>query len=130
MAHPPRARRGLGRHVYTLMILPAAVTILLIIAFPLIYTLWMALHEYSMGAADRPPFVGLANYLELLKNQRFLEAIPRTFLFTLIGVLGPTVLGTAAALVFARSFPGRGLLRTIFSLHILATRLSIGVLRQ
>src|SRR5262249_23117404 len=130
MARPRRARRGLGRHVYTLMILPAAVTILLIIAFPLVYTLWMALHEYSMGAAGTPPFVGLANYLELLKTQRCLEAIPRTFLFTLIGVLGPTVLGTAAALVFARSFPGRGLLRTIFSLPMMATPVSIALIWQ
>ena len=34
----------LGRHTYTLMIVPAALTILLIILFPLVYTLWMALH--------------------------------------------------------------------------------------
>jgi multiple sugar transport system permease protein len=130
MARPRRARRGRGRHVYTLMILPAAVTILLIIAFPLAYTLWMAVHEYSMGAAGAPPFVGLANYRQLLSNERFLEAIPRTFLFTVFGVLGPTVLGTAAALVFARPFPGRGLLRTIFSLPMMATPVSIALIWQ
>ena len=112
------------------MILPAVVTILLIIAYPLVYTLWMAVHEYSMGAAGPPPFIGLANYRQLLANQRFLEAIPRTFLFTAIGVLGPTVLGTAAALVFARPFPGRGLLRTVFSLPMMATPVSIALIWQ
>jgi len=130
MARSRRVRRGLGRHVYTLMILPAAVTILLIIAFPLAYTLWMAVHEYSMGASGAPPFVGLANYRHLLSNERFLEAIPRTFVFTLIGVLGPTILGTAAALVFAREFPGRGVLRTIFSLPMMATPVSIALIWQ
>lgn len=112
------------------MILPAALTILLIITFPLVYTLWMAVHEYSMGASGAPPFIGFANYVQLFTNQRFLEAIPRTFLFTLLGVLGPTVLGTAAALVFARSFPGRGLLRTIFSLPMMATPVSIALIWQ
>jgi len=130
MARSRRSRRGRGHHVYTLMILPAAVTILLIIAFPLAYTLWMAVHEYSMGASGPPPFVGLANYRQLLSNERFLEAIPRTFLFTLIGVLGPTILGTTAALVFARPFPGRGFLRTVFSLPMMATPVSIALIWQ
>ena len=91
------------------------ITLPLIIAFPLVYSLWMAVHEYSMGATAPPLFVGAANYLQLFRNQRFQEAVPRTFYFTLLGVAGP-VLGTAAALAFARTFPGRGILRTIFSL--------------
>jgi multiple sugar transport system permease protein len=120
----------LGRHTYTLMIVPAALTILLIILFPLAYTLWMALHEYSMGGNAAPRFVGLANYLHSFKDQRFLEAIPRTFYFTLLGVVAPTAIGTAAALVFAREFPGRGLLRTVFSLPMMATPVSIALIWQ
>jgi multiple sugar transport system permease protein len=45
-------------------------------------------------------------------------------------VLGPTVLGTAAALAFARPFPGRGLLRTVFSLPMMATPVSIALIWQ
>jgi multiple sugar transport system permease protein len=122
--------RWLGRHTYTLMIVPAAVTILLIIVFPLIYTLWMAVHEYSMGANTAPRFLGLANYVEAFQNRRFLQAIPRTFTFTLLGVAGPTIIGTAAALAFARDFPGRGLLRTTFSLPMMATPVSIALIWQ
>jgi len=121
---------GLGRHTYTLMIVPAALTILLIILFPLVYTLWMALHEYSMGDNAAPRFVGLANYLHAFRDQRFLEAIPRTFYFTLMGVVAPTAIGTAAALLFAREFPGRGLLRTVFSLPMMATPVSIALIWQ
>jgi len=120
----------LGRHTYTLMIVPAAVTILLIILFPLVYTLWMAVHEYSMGVNAAPRFVGFANYLEAFNNPRFLEAIPRTFYFTLLGVVAPTAIGTAAALTFAREFPGRGLFRTVFSLPMMATPVSIALIWQ
>jgi len=112
------------------MILPAALTILLVILFPLVYTLWMAVHEYSMGANAAPRFLGLSNYLELFKNQRFLEAIPRTFFFTFLGVAGPTVIGTGAALVFSHNFPGRGTLRTVFSLPMMATPVSIALIWQ
>jgi multiple sugar transport system permease protein len=112
------------------MILPAALTILLVILFPLVYTLWMAVHEYSMGVNATPRFLGLANYLDLLKNQRFLETIPRTFFFTFLGVAGPTIIGTGAALAFSHTFPGRGTLRTVFSLPMMATPVSIALIWQ
>jgi multiple sugar transport system permease protein len=120
----------LGRQTYTLMIVPAAVTVLLIIVFPLVYTLWMAVNEYSMGINATPRFLGLANYLQAFRNERFLEAIPRTVYFTVLGVVAPTVIGTVAALAFARQFPGRGLLRTIFSLPMMATPVSIALIWQ
>ena len=129
-----RGQRRIGRfieqHLYTLMILPAAITLLLIIAFPLVYSLWMAVHEYSMGATTPPLFVGAANYLKLLWNQRFQETVPRTFYFTLLGVAGPVLIGTVAALGFSRNFPGRGILRTIFTLPMMATPVSIALIWQ
>ena len=120
----------LGRHTYTLMIVPAAVTIVLIILFPLVYTLWMGVHEYSMGGNAPPRFIGFANYLEAFQSRRFLEAIPRTFYFTLLAVAAPTAIGTAAALAFAQEFPGRGWLRTVFSLPMMATPVSIALIWQ
>ena len=71
--------RFIQQHLYTLLILPAAIALLLIIAFPLVYSLWMAVHEYSMGATTPPLFVGAANYLNLLRNQRFQETVCERF---------------------------------------------------
>ncbi len=127
---PGRTGRFVERHLHTLMILPAAIALALIIAFPLVYSLWMAVHEYSMGATTPPLFVGAANYLNLLWNQRFREAVPRTFYFTLLGVAGPVLIGTVAALAFSKSFPGRGVLRTIFTLPMMATPVSIALIWQ
>jgi multiple sugar transport system permease protein len=127
---PVRTGRFVERHLHTLMILPAAIALALIIAFPLVYSLWMAVHEYSMGATTPPLFVGAANYLNLLWNQRFQEAVPRTFYFTLLGVAGPVLIGTVAALAFSKSFPGRGVLRTIFTLPMMATPVSIALIWQ
>lgn len=121
--------RFVNHHIYTLMILPAALTILSIIVFPLSYSLWMSVHEYAMGGAQ-PIFVGLANFGKLLQDERFLETVPRTFYFTFLGVLLPVVIGTVAALLFASNFPGRGLLRTFFSLPMMATPVSIALIWQ
>lgn len=82
-----------------------------------------------MGSGD-PTFVGGTNYSKLLQDRRFLETVPRTFYFTLLGVLVPVLVGTCAALVFARNFPGRGVLRTFFSLPMMATPVSIALIWQ
>ncbi|MHB1005405.1 MAG: carbohydrate ABC transporter permease [Chloroflexota bacterium] len=131
-AAPARSKLSLflDRHIYTLMIIPAAVTILLIIVFPLAYSLWMSVHEFSMGVTAVPKFVGADNYAKLATDQRFLESVPRTFLFTVVSVIAPVFLGTVAALAFVRNFPGRGLLRTFFSLPMMATPVAIALIWQ
>lgn len=118
----------LERHTYTLMMIPAAVVLLLIIAFPLAYSLWMSAHQFSLGATSPPRFVGLNNYLQLLKDSRFQEAVPRTFYFMFMGVLAPVLAGTVAALVFSQRFRGRGITRTIFILPVMATPVSIALI--
>jgi len=135
MARATEGGRGKGhsfveRHLYTLMIMPAALALLIIIAFPIAYSVWMALHEFSMGATAPPCYLGAANYVQLLHDKRFQAAVPRTFYFTALGVAGPILIGTVAALAFTRNYVGRGVLRTIFTLPMMATPVSIALIWQ
>jgi len=58
-------------------------------------------------------FVGIKNYIFLIKNQDFWVALRFTLLFTLVAVTLETVLGLSFALLLKEKFPGRGILRTI-----------------
>ncbi len=131
-APPERSRfdQFIDHHLYTLLILPAALTIFTIIVFPLGYSLWMSVHEFSMGVTTVPKFIGSENYTQLFTDQRFLESVPRTFYFTVLGVVAPVILGTVAAMAFVRKFPGQGLLRTFFSLPMMATPVAIALIWQ
>jgi multiple sugar transport system permease protein len=106
-------------------VIPAVIAILAVIVFPWGFTLWMSLFDWKIGST--PAFAGLANYLELTTNQRFLEAIAHTLWFTLLAVLGPLILGTAAALVFHQKFPLRGFFRGAFTLPMMATPVAIAL---
>ncbi|MFT3718629.1 carbohydrate ABC transporter permease [Pseudorhodoferax sp.] len=106
-------------------ILPAVLVVLAVIVFPWAFTLWMSLFDWKIGSA--PVFAGLANYAELATNQRFLEAILHTLLFTALAVVLPLVLGTAAALVFHHKFAGRGFWRGAFVLPMMATPVAIAL---
>jgi multiple sugar transport system permease protein len=96
-----------------------------VIVFPWLFTLWMSAFDWKIGTVAH--FVGLENYVKLAANQRFLEAIVHTFYFTALAVVLPLVLGTAAALIFHREFPFRGVLRAIFTMPMMATPVAIAL---
>jgi len=106
-------------------IVPALVAITAIIAFPWAFTLWMSLFDWKIGSPST--FTGLGNYVALLTDRRFIEAIGHTLFFTLLAVVGPLLLGTVAALVFNQKFPLRGFVRGLFTLPMMATPVAIAL---
>ena len=115
-----RRRRG-----YRLLTIPAMLVVAAVIVFPWLFTVYMSAFDWKIGQAAH--FVGLGNYAGLVTNQRFLESIVHTFYFTLLAVIFPLVLGTAAALIFHRRFRGRGVLRAIFTMPMMATPVAIAL---
>ncbi len=97
---------------YWPFVVPALVVVLAIIIFPWAFTIWMSLNEWKVGSPTT--FVGLANYLRLPNDPRFVEAVGHTIFYTALSVLLPLVFGTFAAVVFHQKFPGRGFLRGVF----------------
>lgn len=106
-------------------IIPALVVVGGVIVFPWLFTLWMSVNGWQIGVEQH--FVGLANYQRLLGDARFFDALWRTLLFTGLSVALPLVFGTAAALVFNAKLPGRGVLRAIFVMPMMATPVAIAV---
>lgn len=117
-------KRARARALYG-FIAPAVIVVVAIIAFPWAFTLWMSLFDWKIGS-DRS-FIGLANYVSLAGDVRFLEGIAHTLWFTLLAVVGPLVMGTFAALVFHQRFPLRGLVRSVFTLPMMATPVAIAL---
>lgn len=116
--------RAYGRR-YWMFAAPAAVVVLLVILFPWIFTLYMSVHEWKVSGAT--PYVGLANYIAMLHDERFLYAVVRTLWFTAAAVIAPLLLGVWAAVCFASNFRGRGLARTLFVLPMMATPVAISL---
>ena len=94
------------------LVLPAVGAILLVALFPLLWTAWESvhLHNLQMPWLDRP-FVGLANYIEALRDPRFWGALGHTAFFAVTSVGLELVLGLWLALAMNRAFRGRGLVR-------------------
>jgi multiple sugar transport system permease protein len=107
---------------------PAVIFIVVMMAFPILYTAWISLTEWSMSATEPPKFVGLQNYINLLgKDHRFWMSVWRTFYFTGLALAGETLLGLVLAVMLNRDFPGKNLLKTLFLLPMVATPVAIGM---
>ncbi|HEY2968944.1 MAG TPA: sugar ABC transporter permease [Casimicrobiaceae bacterium] len=110
---------------YYLFIVPALVVVGAVIIFPWLFTVWMSAFDWTIGTAAH--FVGFNNYTGLATNQRFLESIVHTFYFTALAVVVPLFLGLVAALIFHREFPFRGLLRSVFTMPMMATPVAVAL---
>jgi len=117
---------GWGRPSYWPFIVPALVIVIGVIVFPWAFTIWMSLNEWKVGAPTT--FVGLANYLRLPGDPRFVESVWHTLAYTVLSVVLPLLLGTFAACVFHARFPLRGFLRGLFIMPMMATPVAIALI--
>ena len=105
--------------------IPALVVVLAVILFPWVFTIWMSLNEWKVGSPTT--FVGLANYIRLPNDPRFVEAVGHTLVYTALSVILPLIFGTARAVVFHQKFAGRGFLRGLFIMPMMATPVAIAL---
>ena len=110
---------------YWPFVIPALVVVLAVIIFPWVFTIWMSLREWKVGSPTT--FVGLANYLRLPTDPRFVEAVGHTLSYTALSVVLPLVFGTLAAVVFHQKFAARGFWRGIFIMPMMATPVAIAL---
>ena len=118
-AVPParRRKRGLSeRRLAIFMVAPSMSLIALVALWPVIYAIWLSLHEYSLIQAGvsrwASPF-GLGNYSDALQDSEFWNATKITVIFTVVSIVFETLLGLAMAMIMHAAFKGQGLLRTV-----------------
>jgi multiple sugar transport system permease protein len=111
----PQKRRSRGlseKQLAFWMVSPSMLLIALVAAYPILYAIWLSLHEYSVRVAGLSRWVGLGNYQSALQNSEFWTALKTTFIFTIASVVLELVIGLAMALAMHAAFKGQGLLRT------------------
>ncbi len=121
-AHRGRTTTWWDRQLPWLLPAPAVLAVVLLVVFPLGYTGWMSLHDWTGSATQAPRFVGLDNFgTALFTDVRSRGAILRTLLFCVLAITVQAVLGVSLALLLSREFPGRSIVRTIAILPMVTT---------
>jgi multiple sugar transport system permease protein len=113
---PPRlGRRYERRLALVAFLVPSLVFVGLFVAYPLYRDIVISFQNYGFSAlaAGHGPFVGLANYRQMLNDGATIRAIVNTVVFTLASVVAQFVIGFAMAVYLNRQFAGSGFLRRI-----------------
>jgi multiple sugar transport system permease protein len=115
----PARRRSRGipeRRLAVFMVTPSMALIALVAVYPVIYGIWLSLHQYSLITAGLSRWAspaGLGNYKAALSDPDFWSAFRITLEFTVASVFLETVIGLAMALIMKEAFRGQGLVRTV-----------------
>jgi multiple sugar transport system permease protein len=118
---PKRRSRGVPeRRLAWFMVSPSLVLIALVAVYPIIYAVWLSLHQYSLINAGEVrwalPSSPFGNYTDALWGQdsaQFWSAFRTTFIFTIASVFFELIIGLAMAMAMHAAFKGQGILRTV-----------------
>src|SRR5579862_5653340 len=69
------------RRAALLLIAPATLLLIAIFVYPFLYALRISFTEWTLGQQLTPVWTGLANYVSLFGDDRFLNAIFRSTVF-------------------------------------------------
>lgn len=123
------ARQFFNRATPYVFLAPAAAVCFVALLYPMLRSIWLSFHEWSLGM---PPatakFVGLENYLWLLKDGAFWSSVGVTLSFAAAVVSLEVVLGVALALVLDREMRGISVFRTIFILPMMVAPIVVGLI--
>ena len=123
-----KASKFFNKNIEHIFILPTIIFIILMVAFPLLYTVRLSFSSWQMGMGESIDFVGLQNYIHFFQNDRFRNAFFFTIRYTLVAVSLQTVLGVAIALLVGKIKFKTNFIRTIFLLPMVATPVVVGIL--
>ncbi|CAL9449568.1 carbohydrate ABC transporter permease [Streptomyces sp. enrichment culture] len=90
--------------VRALPLLPALVLLLLFLAGPIAYCVWIAFTDLQLTGQAHSSFTGLANFRRAFRDDAFVNAVRLTLVFTVLSSLvGQNTLGLALAALMKRA---------------------------
>lgn len=120
--------RFFDRHQRWLFPAPAVIFIVVMMIFPLGYTLWNSFSGWSLTAGRPNTFIGPQNYFDILRDARFWNAVFNTFYFTALAMTVELTLGVAMALLIdGKDYRGKRIVTSLLLLPMMATPVAVAM---
>lgn len=116
-----RTQRVTSNRFFIVVSLPALVVVAAVILVPLIVSVYLSFTDYNISIPDRLPFIGLANYRDILSDPAVPGVVVNTLEYVIGAVVLETVIGLGIAVLLARRFRGARFFRVIYMLPLLVS---------
>ncbi len=110
-----------------LFVAPYLAIVAVFMVYPIFSGLWISLHDWAI-LGDQRPFVGLANYAKMLRDDTFWKSLANTLSFVVLSTPLLVVLGLVFAILLNREMRGRTLFRAAIFLPYILSISVVGML--
>lgn len=121
--------RWIDRHEKWVFTFPSLFFVVLMMIFPLGYTIRNSMTNWTLTAKAPTAFIGLRNYVQMFtEDPRFLQSIVRTFTFTIGSLIFQMIIGVGAGiLIDSKDYRGRKIVNSILLLPMMATPVAVAM---
>ncbi len=105
------------------LIAPAAIIILALILYPIIYNIYLSFFDVNLEGGNT--YIGLDNYSNVVFDPSFWNSVFTTILYVVCTTIGTTLVGLIVAMAMDKEFPFRGIVRSLILLPYVAPVISV-----
>lgn len=109
-------------------LLPGMVLFVVFFLIPLVYSFRISLFDWNPIRPDKSEFIGLANYIEILKDPIFLRSVLNTIGYTIVTVFMQMFLGIFIAILLDRNIKGKTAFRVLYYLPVVTSWVIVSLL--
>jgi multiple sugar transport system permease protein len=107
-------------------LLPSAIIVGVFIIFPIFFSLFLSVHEWSILTSDMD-FVGLGNFERMIHSKEFWNTLKNTFVYTVAVVPLGAASSLGLALLLNRKIVGSSFFRTAYFLPVITSTIAIAI---
>lgn len=116
-------------HLKIIYMTPCIIFLLLMVVFPLGYTIYMSLTNWTMSSISGPKFIGIKNYIKLFQDQAFVSSIWITLRYSAISLVIEILFGVVLALMLnRRKLFMRNVFKTVMLIPMTMTPVAVGMI--
>lgn len=123
-----RSGDGTNKLFSGLMITPTIIVLLIMSLFPLLFTIYYSFTDYYYLSRSGANFISLDNFVKILSDPYFQQAVRNTVIFTLVCVLFETVVGLMIAIFVNGLHHGKKIMRTLLLLPYLLPPVTVALI--
>jgi len=126
LATTPKVTRRAQARLGVMLVSPLMLLVAVFFLLPLLNSIYFAFVDFRGFEAD-PPFVGLANFVELFNDPNLWPALRNNIVWIIVGTSAPLVIGLVVALLLWSVGRGSTFYRVAFFLPYILPAAAVGV---
>lgn len=120
--------KSIRRKEFAVFMLPSIIVLVLVLAVPLVYSLVTSFFDTNLKYSGFGDFVGLQNYIDVLKDSYFRQSVFTTFKFTASVVTFEFLVGLGIALLLNNIVKARNFFFTVIIVPMMITPIAVGLI--